>query len=252
VNPGLHKREDARIVKEMRETLELHDYQTDVVRKNLKEYREILRHEFDNRHRRERMDSKEFLKTTHGKDWEGPGSMVMFLSGRNELSSSTHHSWLSLVAAELAEDLLDSGKPVAYEGCSSSNTLDITISRIFFQLLERNPALIRRADDYRDIESQISQKGNGDKKLSALSRIIKLHSSRVCIILDRPELCNGSLSRFIETMLSLVKDSPTELKILVVVRSEFWDIKKNDCEIGTHGFDTNMFRPVCLDQGQRV
>jgi hypothetical protein len=242
----------------MRETLELHNYRTEDMRKDLKEYREILRYHFDNDPCRKRMDLEEFLKTENGKDWESPGSKVMVLFGRNEGSSSTHHSWLSPVAAELAEGLLNSDNPVAYEGCCSSNTLDITISRIIFQLLERNPALIRRAHDYREIESQISRKGNGDEKIStlrtALSRIINLHNSRVCIILNRPELSAGSLPRYITTMLSLMKDSTIELKILLVMRTEFWDFEKNEREIKTgHGLDIDarMFRPVCMDQHRR-
>jgi len=224
--------------------------------KKLKRYCEILRHDFvDNNRRHERMDLQRFKETAKGRDWEGAGSMVMALFGRNENSSSTFNSWLSPVAAELAEGLLNSDDTVAYEGCCSSDTLDVTISRIIFQLLEKNPALVRRAQDYEDIESQISRAGNSDERISALrtalSRIINLHDSRVYIILDRPELATGNTSRYITTMLSLMRDLRIELKILLVVRSELFDFEANKYEIDTDGIDANTYQMVCINQRRR-
>ncbi|RYP47915.1 hypothetical protein DL768_006111 [Monosporascus sp. mg162] len=255
-NLELHHREDARLVMEMRKTLNLHDYRTEDMRKQLKEDQHILRHQFGSDRRRQKMDARRFLETTDGQYWESPGPMLLLLFGRNEVSSNAPDSWLSLVADELAEGLLQSNNSVAYERCSQSSTLELTLSRLIFQFLERNPALIRPAQDFREIESLISRNGDNSEKVEALRkallRIVNLHDGRVYIILNRPELCEAQLeescAEYITTMLSLVKEATTELKIMMVLRSELWDFKKNEKGIDTRGLDSKLFRRVCLDQ----
>ncbi|KAI8953161.1 hypothetical protein F4801DRAFT_538701, partial [Xylaria longipes] len=86
----------------------------------------------------------------------------------------------------------------------------------------------------------------------ALLRIINLCDGRVYIILDGPELCEAqpeeSCTEYITTMLSLVKETTTELKILVVVKSELWDFEKN--RKGIDGVDLEIFHEVRLDQAR--
>lgn len=247
-----YNRENVKLIIAMRKTLQLDGYRTEHIRKDLKEYGNLLQNQFKNDRRREKMDLRKFLDTETGKDWEGTGSMLLLLFGRNETGIGTHHSWLSPVAVELAETLFDSGDPVAYEGCRKSSTLEVGISRLIYQLLERNPALIKRAIDFQEIESQLSQTGDEEEKLEALRlallRIINLHDQRIYIILDRPDVCSGSCLQYITMMLSLVKDATKELKIMIVQRSEIWDAEKHKRDIDTRGFDLSKFRRICMNQ----
>ncbi|TGJ80302.1 hypothetical protein E0Z10_g8461 [Xylaria hypoxylon] len=226
-NQILHDQQDAKKVSEIVQKLNLEDYKTKHMRQQLTEDQRSLRHQFGNDRRREMMDAQRFLGTTDGRDWESPSPMLLLLFGRNEIGSSSHDSWLSLVAAELAEGYLQSNNSVAYERCSKSSNLELTLSRLIFQFLERNPALIRRAQDFQEINSQISWNGGPRERVEALRmallRIVNLHNGRVYIILDRPELCETqpeeSCAEYITTMLSLVKEATAELKIMMVLKT---------------------------------
>ncbi|KAJ2991767.1 hypothetical protein NUW58_g2399 [Xylaria curta] len=251
----LHDREDERVIREIAKTLNLRDYRTKQMRKELGEDQHILNHEFGSDRRRQKMNAQHFLATTHGQYWERPGRVLLLLFGRNEISSSTTHSWLSPVATELAEGHFKANNSAAYDRGNKYSTLELTLSRLILQLLERNPTIIRQAEDYREIESQISQNGDHSERVEglrmALLRIINRCNGCVYIILNRPELCEAqpeeSCTEFITTMISLVKEATAELKIMIVVKSEFWDFQSN--RRGIDGVDLEIFREVRLDQG---
>ena len=238
----------------MKEKLGLQDYQPKIIRNSLQHYQRLLQHHFDNDRRHEKMDLKKFMETQHGRDWGAPGSKLLLLHGRNAVSVSIEHCWLSLVAVELAEKLSESGVPIAYEGCSRSSTLELTMSHLLYQLLERDPTLVRRRDDFLEVASQLSRKDVGVDKIdtlrTALLRIINLYgSSPVYMVLNRPELSEGSRAECIETLLALVRDATVELRIMVIQRSEIWDASKNEKEIRTFDLGPSQFLRVSLDQG---
>jgi hypothetical protein len=256
---GLNARLDAKLSTEITKKLNLDGYQTKHMREQLTKDQHNLRHQFKNDRRREMMDAQRFLDTTDGRDWESPDPMLFLLFGRNEIGSSSFDSWLSLVAADVAQVYLQSKKPVAYERCSKSSKLELTLSRLIFQFLEKTPALIREAQDFIEIDSQISRNGTRSERIDALRlallRIVNLHNGRVCIILDRPELCETQpdeteegCGEYITTMLSLVNEATTELKIMLVLRSEIWDYQTEKHLVDTRGIDTKLFRRVHLDQ----
>ncbi|KAI1116480.1 hypothetical protein F5Y14DRAFT_459109 [Nemania sp. NC0429] len=254
-NQNLHSRQDEILMRGLVKTLGLHDYPTKGVRtEQLIGDRTSLRQQFGSDRRREKMDAQHFLHTDDGKYWDGPGSMLLLLCGRNEKSSSSPDCWLSLAATELAGEYLQSDISVAYERCSKTSTLEITLSHLIFQFLENNPAVIRQPEDFREIDTQISRNGGREERIEALRlallRIINVHNVRVHIILNRPELCEASeeesCTEYITTMLSLVKEVTTELKIMMVLKSELWDFEKNRKGVDTH---SRFFQRVQLDQG---
>ncbi|KAI0152843.1 hypothetical protein GGR57DRAFT_503354 [Xylariaceae sp. FL1272] len=234
-----------------------HGFLEEERRKYLIEDQAILKHQFGHDRRRQKMDARGFLDTADGQHWKGPGPMLMLLYGRNEKSSSNaSNSWLSLVAAELAQEYIESDMSVAYERCTKSSTLKVTLSQLIFQFLQKAPSLIREPIDYQWIDEQISRKGDQDETTEALrkalSRIINLHAGRVYIILNRPDLCehepDESCLEYIKAMLSVVKEATVELKILMVLKSEWWDFNRNRKGIDTRGLDPKLFRLVELDQ----
>lgn len=129
-----YNRENVRLVVEIRKKLQLDGYhRKEDIRKDLKEYRNLLQNQFTNDRRRNKMDLRKFLDTEDGKNWEAPGSMLLLLFGRNEIGISTMgHSWLSPVAVELAETVFDFEHAVAYVGCIPSSTLQEGISHLIF------------------------------------------------------------------------------------------------------------------------
>ncbi|KAI1357312.1 hypothetical protein F5Y08DRAFT_324569 [Xylaria arbuscula] len=258
-NKMLLDRENERVIREMVKSLKLEDYRTEDMHRNLEEEQLILRHQSGSNRRLQRMDAQHFLDTIDGQRWEHPGRVLMLLFGRNEKSSSSNHSWLSLVATELAEKHFKAGDSIAYESLDRGSTLQRTLSRLIFQLLERNPALVQQAEDYREIQSQIDLNGKPYERDSvveglrkALIRIIDRHNSPVYIILNRLELCEmqseESCTEYLATMLSLARDTRKELKVMIIVKSELWDFKKNENEF--RSFEGEMFCKVRMDQGR--
>ncbi|KAE9374032.1 hypothetical protein N431DRAFT_464323 [Stipitochalara longipes BDJ] len=247
----MQSREDTKIVIEMRNTLKLGDYRVEDMREGLENYRGILKALFDSDRHRQKMGLSDFL-TAVGQDWESKGSLLLVLFGCNEIGISTvSQSWLSPIAVDLIKDLLETSRTVAYEICTKSSTLVGVLSRLIFQLLEKSPNVVRRGNDLRDIESQLSREGDDKVKalLTASSRIISLQNERVFIVLDRPDLCEqgSQAAEFIQAMLSLVKDAISDLKIVLVQRSELWDVEKN---LGkdTQRVSQKMFQTMRLDQ----
>ncbi|KAI0418846.1 hypothetical protein F5X98DRAFT_362816 [Xylaria grammica] len=254
-NKMLQDRQDETVIRGIAKALNIQNYRTKQMRRELGEDQHILNHEFGSDRRRQKMNARRFLVTTHGQYWERPGTVLLLLCGRNEISSSTTHSWLSPIATELAERHFQANDSAAYDRGNQSSTLELTLSRLILQLLERNPTIIRRADDYREIESQISQDGDHSERIEglrmALLRIINRCNGRVYIILNRPELCEAqpeeSCTEYITTMISLVKEATAELKVMIVIKSELWDFETN--RRGIDGVDLEVFRKVRLDQG---
>lgn len=252
VRAELHKREDIRLVQDMKKALGLQDYQTEAVWSSLQEYRQILGHQFNNDRRHEQMNLTKFLSTADGSRWEHTGSKLLFLHGRNAVSDGSDHSWLSPVAVDQAMSLLEANRPITYEGFAQESKLELAMSHIICQLLERDPSLIRRADDFKDVTSQLSRSSNSiDARLRALSRIVCLHDKPVCIVLNRPDLSEGSCAELIEMMLSLVKEAKAELRVLVVQRTELWDVERNLKEVKLNDIDPAAFQRVRMDQHRR-
>lgn len=208
------------------------------------------------------MDLQRFHRIPDAQVWEQKGSILLLLFGRNEMSrENTNHSWLSTVAVDIVEALLHSKDAIAFEECSHDSTLEEGMSRLIFQFLERDPHIVRQAEDFAEIESEIAstQDRSGDNRderiltlRTALLRIINLHHGTVYIVLNRPERCTGddeSCGQYIETLVSLVQEATTELKILVVVKSELWDFERRRNEVNVrHAGD--LFRAVRIDQGR--
>jgi hypothetical protein len=248
----MQEREDTRLIIEMRKTLGLGDYRPEEARKRLQEYRQILAAYFDSDRHRQKMGLSDFLTTAIGQDWESKGSLLLVLFGRNEVGVSTvSHSWLSPVAVDLIQSLLDSNCTIAYDICTESSTLVEVLSRLIFQLLEKCPAVVRRGSDLHDIESQLSREGD-DKATAlcrALSSIINLQNDRVFIILNRPDLCEQeSPAEYVETMLSLVKEAKVDLKIMLVQRSEIPDVENNRNVKDMQRVSPKMFQTMRFDQ----
>lgn len=243
----------AEFIRHAKKDLGLKHYLLSNVRDQLRRHREVLAAVFERDRHREKMNFQTFV-TDHRESWETRDSFLLLLTGDNETGMPGDYSWLSPVAAELAEELLISDRIVAYEICDSYSSLERLLSRLIYQLLEKRPPITASAVNFGEILTLLAPDGGMfDERVialrDALRLIINMYTSPVYIILDRPELDpNGSQGEYLETLLYLVNNVCTQLKILVVQRSEFWNVNRNKSSINMHGVEENTFRIIHLDQ----
>ncbi|KAK7751708.1 hypothetical protein SLS62_006369 [Diatrype stigma] len=185
-----------------------------------------------------KVDHLEGKLEAEGLAWNGVGSMVLLLHGSNEVGiGPISDSWLSPVAVDLTRGLLDEGRFEAFELCDESSILETVLSRLIFQLLEQNPAVVRKAADWYQIESAMShQEDNKLKGLcEALLKIIDVQEHHVFIILNRPELSKeDSPYDYLEIMLNLAKGTE-KLKVMLVERAELWDVESDRRRVSARG-----------------
>ncbi|CAI6336221.1 unnamed protein product [Periconia digitata] len=277
-NEELRKRDDVRLVKDIRNLLNVQEYQLESTLRIFDNYRRFIKPQFDNDRRRDRMTLERLYQVPEYKAWRAPESSMLLLFGRNEQSrEATRHSWLSPVLMEVAESLLtseettepgrntqsatviDSRNNIAFEDCNERSTLDGGLSRLIFQLLQRNPKLLRLAHDFDYVESHIAKSqncsdGNHEVRVEslrdALLRIVNIHHRTVHLIVNRPDQCNGeeeSCSEYLSVLAWLVQRATVELKILVVVKGEQWDYNRRKKELDVPA-DVEKFHVVEINQ----
>jgi len=85
-----------------------------------------------------------------------------------------------------------------------------------------------------------------------LIRVINLSDDPVWIVINRSELCRDvSAVAFINILLSVVKDSDRCVRILVVQRSEWWDVERYERKVDVRGIKSDMFLRLRKDQHRR-
>ncbi|KAF2198747.1 hypothetical protein GQ43DRAFT_421781 [Delitschia confertaspora ATCC 74209] len=227
-------KEAMRSVEEMRSVLKLGNFLPDREKKNLISYREFLKAKFDKDRHRQKLTVQGFLEKSVGKRWKAPGSVVVVLSGMNEGGISTvAESWLSPVAVDLAQELLDQDRLVAFEMCDQESTPQSFLARIIYQLLEKNPAVVRNPKDWYKVTSslsadQIDEEERDGRLQAALLHIVNLQTEPVFIILNRPDLSSSDSPKpFIKAMEDLAVKAKTEVKVLIIIRTEIWDVEEN-------------------------
>ncbi|KAF2688251.1 hypothetical protein K458DRAFT_401613 [Lentithecium fluviatile CBS 122367] len=248
----MQKRNDRGFVAGLRDALMLGDYRLDEAKKELIVYRGVLETKFDRDRHRQKLMLTDFLADAKYQCWTAGGSVVLVLSGANDSGiASTSESWLSPMAVDLTQDLLDRQRNVAFEMCDETSTVEEVLARLIYQLLERNPKVVRKADDWHDIETHISNH-KSDRQASlmaALLRVINLQEGPVFIILNRPELNRGEdAGEYLRTMQQLARDTTGELKVLVVQRSELWDFEENRYSVVPRGAGQKHVQAIRLDQ----
>jgi len=173
--------------------------------------------------------------------WERTRSSLLFLHGCNHEDETIPQSWLSLAVADLIAHLQKQPKPgglVAYQMCSPEYTMESVMKGLISQILDLHPAVLSDADEQREIEHRISRNHaenyTGDPEHAplddyswALRLIIDKCDAPVHIVISCPESCQGDdLWGLIKNLLRLVRDTKNIVKILTVVRTEFWNIEE--------------------------
>jgi hypothetical protein len=194
------------------------------------------------------------MADSKARHWQENSSCLLMLSGRNEEGvGEVALSWLSPVAVDIVFDRLSQRRPVAFEVCTRQSTLQNVLAQLIFQLLEKNPAVVCKGQDWYDIQSHIAWDGNPEEKTEhlreALLRIINLQTDEVSIIIDRPELSkDDSVRDFASSMLHLIEHTQGVLKVLIVHRAELWNWEENKKSVIKKGMRADICQALRLDQ----
>ncbi|CAN9237753.1 hypothetical protein AA0119_g2688 [Alternaria tenuissima] len=247
----LTDRLDSNTVFEMAGALQLSDYHTEDAVQSLKQYREVLASVFDNDRHRAKLCLADFLDLDVGRHWQKSDSCLIMLSGRNENGVSSPMSWLSPMAVDMILSLLSEKSRVLFAMCEGSSTLETTLACLTFQLLEQNPKVVRKVEEWYKIKKLISRRGSGrvEALSEALLGIIGLQEQPVFVVIDRPELSEADpASEFAETILRMVEQTDGVLKALIIHRAEFWDWEQNKSLILRKGTPASACQALRLDQ----
>ena len=193
--------------------------------------------------------------------WVSARSSLLFLHGRNDESWPVPQSWLSLAAVDLVEHLRASdNKPlVVFQRCSPEDTSQDVIKGLISQLLDLEPSVVKEADDMRDLELRVSADDDPssshrrdtdgnllDDYSRALTSIVDKCPRQVNLVINRPELCMGGnlMWGFVKALLRSVQD--TKVKVILVVRTELWDIESRLCDLDEAALDSDSCELVVL------
>ncbi|KAK1828954.1 hypothetical protein QBC39DRAFT_415460 [Podospora conica] len=198
--------------------------------------------------------------------WAASRSSLLFLHGRNSESWPMPQSWLSLAAVDLVEHLRASeAKPlVVFHRCGPEDAMEDVLKEMISQLLDLEPSVVKDADDMRDLEARISagdqdgvplyrrEEGRDlmDEYAGALTRIVERCPRAVYLFVNRPELCAGErMWSFVKALLRLVEEE-TQVKVVLVVRTELWNIESRLCDLDQGLLDPDSSKLVVLRRNQ--
>ena len=221
---------------------------------SLKQYRKALASSFDDDRHRSKLCKSDLMAERKARAWQESSSCLLMLSGCNEEGvGEVALSWLSPVAVDIVLDRLFPPRPVAFEICNRSSTLQNVLARLVFQLLEKNPAVVRKGQDWYDIQSHISWNGDSEEKTKHLSeallKVIDLQTEEVYIVIDRPELSeDDSVRDFASGMLHLIEHTRNVLKVLIVHRAELWNWEENKRSVIRKGMRDEIYQALRIDQ----
>lgn len=206
----------------------------------LKRYHLVLRDSFSGRRTLTEPSTSKVEQSEQFQLWLKVSASLLVLHGRNhESMAGEQESWLSPVALEFISKWREQGHLVAHHLCKGESTLKGTLSSLLAQLLEQTPAVLKGGKDLDFIKSELSR-DTAEGIWQPIGRVVEVRRSPVFLVIDRPERC-GKESRggFISVLLDMVRTIGENLKILVVQRSEFWNIEKCIDEVRTEDGDSH-------------
>ncbi|RYP28501.1 hypothetical protein DL767_007180 [Monosporascus sp. MG133] len=188
------------------------------------------------------MTLQDLKQTKEYQTWERAKSSLLVLQGRNGigLEQKLQHSWLSPCALDLIDYLRssDNSNIVAYPKCGPQIPLEDVLKDIISEVVDLDRQTLRRGSDLQNIFLQLDDRGHAGSEdggyrpiegaAKALLTVTNRCRSPVHIVIDRPETCQredrGHMWLFIKELLRMVKETTNQLRIVVVIRSDLWDI----------------------------
>lgn len=200
--------------------------------------------------------------------WTAAPSSLLFLHGRNDAGWPMPQSWLSLAAVDIVDRLRESeGKPlVVFQRCGPDDAVEEVVKEMISQLLDLEPSVVKEADDMRDLEARIAggeqeevplyrreeageERNRLDEYTAALTRIVERCPRDVHLVVNRPELCGGErMWGLVKALLRLVEE--TQVKVMLVVRTELWNIESRLSDLDQGVMDPDSSKLVVLRQNQ--
>ncbi|KAH6881928.1 hypothetical protein BKA58DRAFT_433709 [Alternaria rosae] len=249
-----YEREDRTRVVLLRDALNIGSYRTGDAVLSLKQYRKALASSFDDDRHRSKLCKSDLMTESKARFWQESTSCLLMLSGCNEEGvGEVALSWLSPVAVDIVLDRLSQSRPVAFEICTRSSTWENVLARLIFQLLEKNPAVVRKGQDWYEIQSHIAWDGDSEGKTKhlseALRKIVDLQTEEVYIVIDRPELSeDDSVRDFASGMLHLIEQTRNVLRAMIIHRAELWNWEENKRSVLGKGMRGDICQALRIDQ----
>jgi hypothetical protein len=173
--------------------------------------------------------------------WERAESAVLVLHGANAPGMDIPQSWLSLLALNLVErlQLREADCLVAYPKCGAHVELEELLKDIISEVVDHQKQILRRGSAQQDIEwhlGKMATSGSGRKGLGrltgaieALLALIERCELPIYVVVDRPELCieqhRTQTWELISSFVSMVKRAKNQLRILVVIRTDRYNVE---------------------------
>lgn len=277
-DPALHQRKDTEAVQAMRALLgqQSLDNKQDRERR-LPEYRQLLAGVF----RAHSYDSAEMTlarlqETSEYQSWcnETASSSMLVLHGCNDRTARLiPQSWLTIPALDHIRNAqrVMPHATLAYCLCTPDMTAENVMRNLIQQLLEQQPQVLRSSSVYEDMQFHLgppspplapspgtSTDDRGAAPLSsslerccrAFQQMIQGCEYPVQIVINRPEVCRGGDTwPFIKSLLHVVESiKGAKLKVLVVVRTENWNIEDRVCDVKKAVIDSRKLLVLRRDQ----
>ncbi|RSL48176.1 hypothetical protein CEP51_015670 [Fusarium floridanum] len=213
----------------------------------------------------ELMTLDKLRRTPEYQKWQDTRTSMLVLHGVNHADcAGVSQSWLSLSALQLVQDLCgpESGRVVAHCNCEPLMAVSEVLKSIIEQLLEQQPHVVRRQSGIDDISHGLglmTGKGNLTGAATdgfngcchAAAEIVRRCQDPLYVVVNQPELCREleiETWDFIKALIHLVEDAPGQLKVLVVLRTELWDIQQRVSYLDKDILDSNKLVILRRDQ----
>ncbi|KAI9845157.1 MAG: hypothetical protein M1837_005042 [Sclerophora amabilis] len=225
--------------------------------------------DFANDPLRTKMDLKTLQDSEQYSHWTDCNhSCLLALSGRNEqnaIERSGWSCWLSAAAVDLVDELRNRGELLVYHFCllhpfqTTSPTAHDILTSVAGQLLTERPNVLRDAANFTRLRAHLQDPdwaeeidGICDFIISTLN-LIREESERdrpIYLVLDRIDRCSGATieAEFMNALLKVIKGAQCNLKILVVVCANYWDMTRDSKSMDTKKLDQGMFVQLIRDQ----
>ena len=242
---------------ELRKRLDIEQFDTEAHDICLRAYKQVLESISVGDRHQTKIDRSDLECIPEYQRWRSSGSSLLLIHGCNHSSVlDRDDSWLTPVALNLIQELQSRHEVVSYR-INHGQYRHIPIMKLLIcQILEWHPIILRDGTILRHIISHLATPRRGaiaDTSLSELLiRIVDKCPEPVHIIIDRPEVPRKSMGGFISALLEVVKDATNTVRVLVVVRADFWDVEKNQYDVDMDGVTDRMFMKVRKDQEWEV
>ena len=165
--------------------------------------------------------------------WNSSGtSCMMLLHGRTAVTR-TDYSWLSPAVFQLIAQRRAQKRLVIFHLCQDQAFMENNVpthtisSSLISQLLDAKPSILRDEGHYQEFSRKFSDPAwrapQSKMPFTVLHELLDLSAEEVHIVLDRVDRIRGDAHIFMNSLVMLIKDCKSKIKIFLVSSSNGYD-----------------------------